>query len=236
MGITITVFGLIIGLISGLLGIIAFFENKIKLLKFLYYNLAIKIFNRQAMEFNFFIVHKYSSPPNLVISNEIFKDFQEEIDKNNFQLKKKFIRPESLDFFIKRNKGQIRFDINVKIDEEKESLEIIGPVDSTSYNLILSISPLRLYWKDLEVINDLTHSIEKMNYITKSKIFNNQKPENFFFVCNITRDFYIKKDKISYEDKLSNSNVIIDKKKITIKGTDIINLRALIKKYYVKLH
>jgi len=228
------IFITIISLVGTIFGIITFFEEKLKIWKNLYYIFLVRVFNRKPMEINLFLINNYDTPPSKKLNNDIFKKFKESVDNKTIELKKKWIRPDSIGLFIKHRKKLTTFDFSIRIDEEPKYLDQIEETEIISFNMVISIKPLRIYWNDLEHLNKLTTYISELNNITKLIVFQQSSPKYSFFTCNISRDFYFKKDKKVYKDKINNSKITINREKIAITGSNLLSLKSLVKSYYLK--
>jgi len=232
--ISITV--IIIGVVSGVLGIISFFFNWKKLIRKAKNFILVKIFNRKPMLFDLKLVNKYNKEPMDKLNFKLYREIINQFDKKTESTSKKALRPESMKILIKKLLNRTNFELIIRLDVE-EKLDSLTQEDSEilHYNLIIKLSnPINFNWHDLKNLKDLIRYIEKIEIIIKNNIFQSYDLNQRFFTCYIERQFYIEDKPFLKDDEGRNIRVRMEKNKINIVGSNLGTLEDLIHKYYLK--
>lgn len=227
-------------LIGTIGGIITFVVSSLTWLlpiyKYIGYYFAVKIFNRYQFGLDLFSIFKYDNPPTTMIKYSNFKEIEKILDKNTISVIKSFNRPESLKFAIKENENPFQFTITVRLDEEID----IAIIDRETpkilhYNLVINfLANTRFVWSDLSMLQRYTAYFIQIEDYFNSTFFKNESIKQKYFVCSLFRPVKAKREKKTYDEKEKNMQIIVSKKKIKIKGTNLGFLVPMIKKYYLK--
>ncbi len=222
--------------IVGLLGIPSIFASYRRFWKYLYYYIIIKLFNHKPIVINLFLVSKYDEPPSKKLDYQIFNQFKNSQDNKTIKITKQKTRAESMSFLITSKDHLFWIPINVFLDEEFEEDNFEDEKHKIfSYNLTIRLGHnLTLNWKSLDLLDDLTKYFNTLHNILKVNLFKDINHRQNFYVSNINRNFSLEKVKKEYKnDKLGAQRIILDKENLSIIGSNINNLKKIIKKYFM---
>jgi len=227
----------LIGTIGGIITfVVSSFTWLLPRYKYIGYYIAVKIFNRYQFSLDLFSIFKYNNPPTTMITYSNFKEIEKVLDKNTISVVKRFNRPESMKFAIKENENPFQFVVTVRLDEELDftTTDIEEP-KILHYNLVINfLANTRFVWSDLSILQRYTTYFKQIEDYFNSTFFKNDSIKQKYFVCSLFRPVKAKREKKTYNEKEGNLQIIVSKKKIKIKGTNLGFLVPMIKKYYLK--